>query len=112
MREKKNERNFTVLDSKKNRVEIPFYECEHCNQSIPDVGDCKDCGTSYKHLKTVEDFKTGFLHYIFECSGCPEAERTARKIIKFKEDEEKIKESSKESRRKELADDFLRSGGY
>ncbi|MBE0522880.1 MAG: hypothetical protein IBX40_00860 [Methanosarcinales archaeon] len=47
-----------------------------------------------------------------ECSGCPEGERTARKVIKFKGDVEKLTESSKESRRKELADDFLRSGGY
>ncbi|NIA03189.1 MAG: hypothetical protein GWP12_01420 [Nitrospirae bacterium] len=58
------------------------------------------------HLKTVEDFKTGFLHYIFECSGCPEAKRTARKILKLTADEEK----DYESRRIELADDFLRSG--
>lgn len=112
MSEKKKERTFTVLDSKKNKVEIPFHECDHCSQLIPIVGDCKDCGTSYKHLKTVEDFRTGFLHYIFECSGCPEGERTARKVINFKEDVEKLAESSKESRRKELADDFLRSGGY
>jgi len=53
-----------------------------------------------------------FLHYIFECSGCPEGERTARKVIIFREDVEKHTESSKQSRRKELADDFLRSGGY
>jgi hypothetical protein len=111
MSEKKRECNLTVLDSKKNKVEIPFFECNHCDQLIPDVGECGDCGTPYKHLKTVEDFETGFLHYIFECSGCPEGERTARKILKFKE-EEKNNESSKESRRKELADDFLRSGGY
>ncbi|HUV81674.1 MAG TPA: hypothetical protein VMW53_01160 [archaeon] len=52
------------------------------------------------------------MHYIFECSGCPEGERTARKVIIFREDVEKHTESSKQSRRKELADDFLRSGGY
>lgn len=102
-----------VLDSNKNMVEISFIECQHCNQMIPDVGMCRDCGTPYNHLKTVEDFKTGFLHYIFECSGCPEGNRTARKIIKFPEIvDEKSEEKSKESRRKQLADDFLRSGGY
>jgi hypothetical protein len=112
MLERKQECNLTVLDSRNNKVEIPFFECNHCDQLIPDVGECGACGTAYKHLKTVEDFKTGFLHYIFECSGCPEDERTARKMLKFKGEEEKNPESSKESRRKELADDFLRSGGY
>ncbi|HUV81675.1 MAG TPA: hypothetical protein VMW53_01165 [archaeon] len=50
MSEKKKERNFTVLDSKKNKVEIPFHECDHCNQLIPNVGDCKDCGVFALHL--------------------------------------------------------------
>jgi len=66
----------------------------HCNQLIPYVGDCKDV-------------KTGFLHYIFECSGCHEGERTAQKTIKFKHEEEKVTECSKQSRCNELADDFL-----
>lgn len=113
MIEKKQIRKLTVLDSKNTRVEIPFYECNHCNELIPDVGDCRDCGTSYDHQKTVDNFNTGFLHYIYECSGCPEDQRTAQKIIKFPHGiEEKAIKSSKESRRKELADDFLRSGGY
>jgi hypothetical protein len=98
----------TVLDSSNNTMEIPFYECQHCRQMIPKVDECKDCGCPYSHLTTVENFETGCLHFIYECSGCPEDKRKAQKIIKIIEDIHK----SKSNRAKDLADDFLRSGGY
>ncbi|VVB89441.1 Uncharacterised protein [uncultured archaeon] len=45
---------------------------------------------------------------IYECSGCPEEERKARKAIKFTD----IVDESRLNIRKNLADDSLKSGGY
>ena len=106
--ELKKENKLKVLDSNNVIVEIPIHECQHCMQMIPTVGDCPECGDAYTHLTTVENFKTGCLHYIYECSGCPENERRAQKIIKITDDFQE----SKSNRAKELAHEFLKSGGY
>lgn len=105
---KKNEFKLTAVDRYNNVMEIFVHECPECNELVPKVGNCPTCGTSYTHTRTVEDFKTGFLHFIYECSGCPEEERKAQKAIKFTE----VVDENKLNVRKNLVDDFLKSGGY
>jgi len=41
------------------------------NEIVPIVGICSDCNTEYEHKNTVENPETGFIHFIYECSGCP-----------------------------------------
>lgn len=107
-KKKKTEFKLTAVDRYNNIVEVWVHECKECSELVPKVGNCPNCGTAYAHTKTVEDFKTGFLHYIYECSGCPEEERRAQKVIKFTE----VVDESRLNIRKNLADDFLKSGGY
>jgi len=102
------EYKLTVLNARNDLIDIVVHECEHCHELIPKVGDCPECGTAYNHLKTVENFKTGFLHYIYECSGCPEDKRKAQKTIKLID----VVDENRLNIRKNLADDFLKSGGY
>lgn len=106
--EKKKEYRLTALTTDNTIIEVVVHECEHCHELIPNVGECSQCGTPYNHLKTIEDFKTGFLHYIYECTGCPEEERKAKKIIKLTE----VVDESRLNIKKDLADSFLKSGGY
>ncbi len=104
---KKKEFKLTALNTDNNIVEIMVQECPLCSELIPKVGDCTRCGAAYTHLNTVENFKTGYLHYIYEC-GCPPEQRKAQKILKITE----IVDESRINIRKNLADDFLKSGGY
>lgn len=106
--EKRKSYKLTVIDTKNTRKEISFCECQHCKEMVPDVGVCEECNTPYDHVNTIENFDTGFIHYVYECSGCPEDGRKAQKIIKLIEEAGK----SKTDRRKDLADEFLKSGGY
>jgi hypothetical protein len=105
---KKTEFKLTAIDRNNNIQEVWVYECQDCCELVPKVGSCPACGTPYNHLNTFEDFRTGFLHYIYECSGCPEDQRKAQKVIKFTE----VVDESRLNIRKSLADDFLKSGGY
>ncbi len=99
---------FTALDKYNNIIEVIVHECLHCRELIPKVGNCPQCGTPFGHTTTVEDFETGFLHYIYECSGCPANERKAKKVLKVTE----VVDENRINIRKNLADDFLKSGGY
>lgn len=104
---KKKEFKLTALNTDNDIVEITVHECPVCRELIPKVENCPACNTPYVHLNTVENFKTGYLHYIYEC-GCPEHERKAQKILKITE----VVDESRINIRKNLADDFLKSGGY
>lgn len=106
--EKKPEYKLTALNTSNNIVEVMVQECDHCKELVPKVEDCPSCGTAYNHLDTVENLKTGFLHYVYECSGCPENERKAQKVLKITE----VVDDTRLNIRKNLADDFLKSGGY
>ncbi len=62
--EKKNtEFKLTALDSANNVVEIVVYECLTCGELVPKVGNCPQCGTAYDHLRTIENFRTGFFNW-------------------------------------------------
>ncbi|MDF1498078.1 MAG: hypothetical protein P1P85_01820 [Patescibacteria group bacterium] len=77
-------RSSIVVTSNKNKVEnIWFKKCNHCQEKIPDVGACSECGTDYIHIHTVENYETGFLHFIYTCSGCAEDQRKAQKVVKI-----------------------------
>lgn len=81
----KNRTLITVVNNKNAIEDVYFEECNHCTEKIPVVGVCSTCGTDYIHMRTFEDYETGFLHYIFTCSGCPEDQRKARKVVKIYE---------------------------
>jgi len=104
---KKKEFKLTALNTDNCIVEIHVHECPHCAELIPKVENCPRCGAAYVHLDTVENFRTGYLHYIYECR-CPPQERKAQKILKITE----VVDESRINIRKNLADDFLKSGGY
>jgi len=104
---KKKEFKLTALNTSNDIVEVMVHECLHCRELVPKVGVCPACNTPYTHLSTVENFETGFLHYIYEC-GCPAGERKTQKILKITE----VVDESRINVRKNLADDFLKSGGY
>ena len=104
---KKKEFKMTALNTDNNIVDVTVHECAHCSELIPKVGNCPDCGSAYTHLNTVENFETGYMHYIYEC-GCPPAQRKAQKILKITE----VVDESRINIRKNLVDDFLKSGGY
>ncbi|MCZ7357591.1 MAG: hypothetical protein O8C66_12185 [Candidatus Methanoperedens sp.] len=107
-KKKKTEFKLTAVDRFNKVIDVMVHECQDCRELVPNVGNCPNCGMAYTHVKTVEDFKTGFLHYIYECSGCPAEERKAQKVIKFTD----VVDESRLNIRKNLADDFLKSGGY
>lgn len=92
------------LDSRNNPVEVKGYRCHRCNNLVPDVGKCSDCGEKYVHIDTTDNFKTGMTHFIYECA-CPEDKRKAQKIIKI----EKVFESGVAGRpsAKELIQNFM-----
>ena len=64
-------------------INVPVRKCDHCNEIVLMVGSCSACNTGYVHKNTVENPETGFIHFIYECSGCPPARRKAQKIIKI-----------------------------
>jgi len=66
-------------------IDVTVSMCEHCNEIIPVVGTCDDCGTAYVHKRTLENPDTGFIHFIYECEGCPPDKSKAQKIIKVNE---------------------------
>lgn len=104
---KKKEFKLTALNTDNNIVEITVHECPLCKELVPRVENCPRCGAAYTHLNTFENFKTGYLHYIYECC-CPPEERKAQKVLKITE----VVDESRLNIRKNLADDFLKSGGY
>lgn len=101
----KNGNLVTVMTSKNTIESIYFEDCSHCTEKIPVVGQCSSCGTDYEHLRTVENYENGFLHYIYECSGCPEDQRKAKKVIKIHEGVTENGEAT--SKAKELTSNFL-----
>jgi hypothetical protein len=107
-KKKKTQFRLTAIDRYNNVMQVLVHECPECSELVPMVGECQRCGTSYAHVNTVEDFTTGFLHYIYECSGCPEEEKKARKVVKFTE----VVDETRLNVKKNLVDDFLKSGGY
>ncbi len=98
----------SAVNTRNELIEVTIHQCPHCEENIPKVGICTSCGTPYKHLKTFEDFETGFIHYIYECQGCPPDKRMGQKIIKFT-DNGSGRDSTLTS--DELVEDFL-SGGF
>ncbi len=78
-----NEYTVSAVNTSNEVMDVVVCKCGHCNEIVPKVGLCPDCNTSYTHTKTVEDPETGFIHFIYECSGCPPAKRKAQKIIKI-----------------------------
>lgn len=80
-----------AINTKNEPIEVYVERCGHCNENVPKVGICSDCKTEYAHIKTVENPETGFIHYIYECSGCPPEKRKAQKILKVGDDNDAVK---------------------
>lgn len=80
---KSDEYKVSAVNTKNEVMDVVVCKCQHCNEIIPKVGICPDCNTLYEHMKTVENPDTGFIHFIYECSGCPPVKRKAQKIIKI-----------------------------
>ncbi|MCL7414986.1 MAG: hypothetical protein M8349_02845 [ANME-2 cluster archaeon] len=100
----KNETKITVMNNKNIVEDIYFKECHHCSENIPVVGTCTTCGTDYIHIRTFENYETGFLHFVYTCSGCPEDHRKAQKMVKIYEGNGNGDATSKAH---ELAQNFL-----
>ncbi|HIH44537.1 MAG TPA: hypothetical protein HA257_05525 [Candidatus Methanoperedenaceae archaeon] len=98
----------SAINIRNEPIEVLIHSCPHCSEAIPKIGECPECMTQFVHMDTFEDFKTGFIHYIYECNGCPPDRRKARKVIKATG----IIDESRLSIKKDLADSFLKSGGY
>lgn len=77
------EYKLSAINTKNEVVDVVVCKCKHCNEIVPKVGICKDCNTEYEHKNTVENPETGYIHFIYECSGCSPAKRRAQKIIKI-----------------------------
>lgn len=75
----------SALNAKNEVIEVYFKKCSHCTEDVLVVGPCPDCNTEYDHVKTVENPETGFIHFVYACSGCPPEKRKAQKIIKIYE---------------------------
>lgn len=73
----------SAINSKNEAIDVMVCKCHHCNEIVPVVGICPDCKTAYEHKRTVENPETGFIHFIFECRGCPPEKRKAQKTIKI-----------------------------
>jgi hypothetical protein len=73
----------SAINTKNEVIEVTVVRCDHCNENIPLVGTCPDCKTPYEHTRTVENPETGFIHFVYECSGCPSGKRKAQKIIRI-----------------------------
>ncbi len=80
---KSDEYILSAINTKNEIIEVVVRRCNHCNENIPKVGTCPDCHTPYEHSKTVENPETGFIHFVYECAGCPPEKRKAQKIIKI-----------------------------
>lgn len=91
----------SAINTKNEIIDVVVHKCSHCDENIPKVGYCPDCNTLYEHKNTVENPGTGFIHYVFECSGCPPAKRKAQKIFKVNDG------SSNKTSRDELIKNFL-----
>ncbi len=77
------EYKISAINTKNEVIDVVVCKCQHCNENVPKVGTCPDCNTEYMHTKTVENPETGFIHFIYECAGCPPGKRKAQKIIKI-----------------------------
>ncbi|GFO95848.1 hypothetical protein ig2599ANME_0029 [groundwater metagenome] len=80
---KSDEYILSAINTNNEVIDVVVRKCGHCNEIVPKVGICQDCNTEYCHKNTVENPETGFIHFIYECSGCPPAKRRAQKIIKI-----------------------------
>lgn len=90
----------SATNSKNEIIDVVVSKCDHCNEIVPKVGNCPDCDTLYAHKNTVENPETGYLHFIYECSGCPPEKRKAQKIIR-------INDGNNKSSRDDLIKNFL-----
>lgn len=77
------EYSLSAINTKNEVINVMVRKCHHCNEIVPIVGICSDCNTDYEHKNTVENPDTGFIHFVYECSGCPPEKRKAQKIIKI-----------------------------
>jgi len=77
------EYSVSAINTKNEVIDVVVRKCHHCNEIVPIVGVCSDCKTEYEHINTVENLQTGFIHFVYECSGCPPVKRKAQKIIKI-----------------------------
>lgn len=75
----------SAINIKNEAIDVKICKCGHCNEMVPKVGRCSECNTEYIHVNTVENPETGFMHFIYECSGCPPSRRRAQKVIKINE---------------------------
>ena len=80
---KSDEYKLSAINTKNEVIDVTVCKCGHCDEIVPKVGICPECNTVYEHKNTVENPETGFIHFIYECSGCPPAKRKAQKIIKI-----------------------------
>ncbi len=80
---KSDEYRLSAINTKNEVIDVVVCKCHHCSENVPKVGTCPDCNTPYEHTKTVENPETGFIHFIYECAGCPPGKRKAQKIIKI-----------------------------
>lgn len=77
------EYTLSAVNTKNEVIDVVVRKCRHCNEFVPEVGTCPDCNMPYEHMNTVENPQTGFIHFIYECAGCPPAKRKAQKIIRI-----------------------------
>lgn len=73
----------SAINTKNEVIDVVVTMCHHCKENVPVVGSCPDCHTEYKHVKTVENPETGYIHFVYECSKCPPGKRKAQKIIRI-----------------------------
>ncbi len=99
---KSDEYILSAINTKNEIVDVVVCKCGHCNEVVPKVGTCPECNTEYVHTNTVENPETGFIHFIYECSGCPQAKRKAQKIIK-------INDGSNSNSNKKSKDELIKS---
>ena len=81
---------YLALNTKNEKIEVTVRKCDHCNEMVPIVEICSGCKTAYKHTNTVENPDTGFIHFVYECSGCPPDKRKAQKIIKIYDGNDRV----------------------
>jgi hypothetical protein len=98
--ESNDEYSLSAINTKNEVINVVVRKCNHCNEIVPKVGICQDCNTEYEHKNTVENPDTGFIHFVYECSGCPPAKRKAQKIIK-------INDGNNRASRDDLIKNFL-----
>jgi len=98
---KNEEYKISAINTRNEYISVLVWKCPHCNELVPKVGICNDCKTEYVHKSTFENHETGYIHYLYECSGCPPDKRKAQKVIKIDEG------NNKKSKRDDLMRDFL-----